>query len=101
MGLLAVAETWENGKPIREMFVQYRQETWTNYHHIYSAHAAFGDYKQSGSGRENHKMMLEHYQQTKNLLVSYSPKALGFFQSSLLNIHNNKAIPIFAMVLFF
>ena len=78
--LLAVAETWENGKPIRETFVQYRQETWTNCHHIYPAHAAFGDYKQSDIGRENHKMMLEHYQQTKNLLVSYSPKALGFFQ---------------------
>ena len=77
--LLAVAEIWENGKPIRETFVQYRQETWTNYHHIYSAHAAFGDYKQSGSGRENYKMMLEHYQQTKNSLVGYSPKALGFF----------------------
>jgi hypothetical protein len=45
----------------------------------YPAHAAFGGYKQSGIGRENHKMMLDHYQQTKNLLVSYSPKALGFF----------------------
>ncbi|MDX3525038.1 aldehyde dehydrogenase family protein [Streptomyces sp. ID05-39B] len=44
-----------------------------------SAHAAFGGYKQSGIGRETHKMMLEHYQQTKNLLVSYSPKKLGFF----------------------
>ena len=43
------------------------------------AHAAFGGYKQSGIGRETHKMMLDHYQQTKNLLVSYSPKALGFF----------------------
>ncbi len=52
---------------------------WTNCYHIYPAHAAFGGYKQSGIGRENHKMMLEHYQQTKNLLVSYSPKALGFF----------------------
>ena len=45
----------------------------------YPAHAAFGGYKQSGVGRENHKMMLDHYQQTKNLLVSYSPKKLGFF----------------------
>ncbi len=44
-----------------------------------SAHAAFGGYKQSGIGRETHKMMLEHYQQTKNILVSYSPKKLGFF----------------------
>ncbi len=52
---------------------------WTNNYHAYPAHAAFGGYKQSGIGRENHKMMLEHYQQTKNLLVSYSPDALGFF----------------------
>jgi aldehyde dehydrogenase len=52
---------------------------WTNCYHLYPAHAAFGGYKQSGIGRENPKMMLEHYQQTKNLLVSYSPKKLGFF----------------------
>ncbi|KQT55196.1 aldehyde dehydrogenase [Aureimonas sp. Leaf460] len=52
---------------------------WTNCYHAYPAHAAFGGYKQSGIGRENHKMMLDHYQQTKNMLVSYSPKALGFF----------------------
>ncbi|HEX2905013.1 MAG TPA: aldehyde dehydrogenase family protein [Jatrophihabitans sp.] len=52
---------------------------WTNCYHQYPAHAAFGGYKQSGVGRENHKMMLDHYQQTKNLLVSYSPDALGFF----------------------
>ncbi|MEV0392683.1 aldehyde dehydrogenase [Polymorphospora rubra] len=52
---------------------------WTNCYHAYPAHAAFGGYKQSGIGRENHKMMLEHYQQTKNLLVSYSPDKLGFF----------------------
>ncbi|GBH28990.1 MAG: aldehyde dehydrogenase [Pseudomonadota bacterium] len=52
---------------------------WTNCYHAYPAHAAFGGFKQSGIGRENHKMMLDHYQQTKNLLVSYSPKALGFF----------------------
>jgi len=52
---------------------------WTNCYHLYPAHAAFGGYKQSGIGRETHKMMLEHYQQTKNMLVSYSPKALGFF----------------------
>ena len=51
----------------------------TNCYHLYPAHAAFGGYKQSGIGRETHKMMLDHYQQTKNLLVSYSPKALGFF----------------------
>src|SRR5471032_1263370 len=52
---------------------------WTNCYHAYPAHAAFGGYKQSGIGRENHKMMLDHYQQTKNLLVSYSQKPLGFF----------------------
>ena len=52
---------------------------WTNCYHLYPAHAAFGGYKQSGIGRETHKMMLDHYQQTKNLLVSYSAKALGFF----------------------
>ncbi|MFC7062475.1 aldehyde dehydrogenase family protein [Halobacillus seohaensis] len=52
---------------------------WTNCYHAYPAHAAFGGYKMSGVGRENHKMMLDHYQQTKNLLVSYSPQKLGFF----------------------
>lgn len=52
---------------------------WTNCYHLYPAHAAFGGYKKSGIGRETHKMMLEHYQQTKCLLVSYSDKALGFF----------------------
>lgn len=52
---------------------------WTNCYHDYSAHAAFGGYKSSGIGRETHKMMLDHYQQTKNLLVSYSPNKLGFF----------------------
>jgi aldehyde dehydrogenase len=52
---------------------------WTNCYHLYPAHAAFGGYKQSGMGRETHRMMLDHYQQTKNLLVSYSPQALGFF----------------------
>ena len=52
---------------------------WTNCYHAYPAHAAFGGYKESGVGRETHKMMLEHYQQTKNLLVSYSEQKLGFF----------------------
>src|SRR6201982_2608375 len=52
---------------------------WTNCYHAYPAHAAFGGYKQSGIGRENHKMMLDHYQQTKNLPVSYTDKAQGFF----------------------
>ncbi|MTH55788.1 aldehyde dehydrogenase family protein [Bacillus mangrovi] len=52
---------------------------WTNCYHNYPAHAAFGGYKMSGIGRENHKMMLSHYQQVKNLLVSYSTNKLGFF----------------------
>ena len=52
---------------------------WTNCYHLYPAHAAFGGYKQSGFGRETHKLILDHYQQTKNLLVSYSPNALGLF----------------------
>ncbi|WP_411899831.1 aldehyde dehydrogenase family protein, partial [Salmonella enterica] len=52
---------------------------WTNCYHAYPEHAAFGGYKQSGIGRETHKMMLEHYQQTKCLLVGYSDKPLGLF----------------------
>jgi aldehyde dehydrogenase len=52
---------------------------WINCYHQYPAHAAFGGYKKSGVGRENHKMMLDHYQQTKNMLVSYDIKPLGFF----------------------
>jgi len=52
---------------------------WTNCYHAYPAHAAFGGYKQSGIGRETHKMMLDYYQQTKNLLVSYTETKLGFF----------------------
>jgi acyl-CoA reductase-like NAD-dependent aldehyde dehydrogenase len=52
---------------------------WTNCYHLYPAHAAFGGYKKSGIGRETHKMMLDHYQQTKNLLVSYDINPLGFF----------------------
>ncbi|MDD6793564.1 MAG: aldehyde dehydrogenase family protein, partial [Thermobifida fusca] len=52
---------------------------WVNNYHAYPAHAAFGGYKQSGIGRETHKMMLEHYQQTKNLLFSYSTNKLGLF----------------------
>ena len=52
---------------------------WTNCYHAYPAHAAFGGYKESGIGRETHKVMLDHYQQTKNLLVSYSESKLGFF----------------------
>jgi aldehyde dehydrogenase len=52
---------------------------WTNCYHQYPAHAAFGGYKNSGVGRENHRMMLDHYSQTKCLLVSYDPKPMGFF----------------------
>ena len=52
---------------------------WTNCYHAYPAHAAFAAAKQSGIGRENHKMMLDHYQQTKNLLVSYGAIRPGFF----------------------
>ena len=70
----------------RDMNTAYRMgrgiqagRVWTNCYHHYPAHAAFGGYKQSGIGRENHKMMLDHYQQTKNMLVSYDPKPMGFF----------------------
>jgi len=70
----------------RDMNTSYRMgraikagRVWTNCFHLYPAHAAFGGYKGSGIGRENHAMMLDHYQQTKNLLVSYSPNKLGFF----------------------
>ncbi|KAF1855508.1 hypothetical protein Lal_00001537 [Lupinus albus] len=59
---------WHQGRPV-----------WTNCYHLYPAHAAFGGYKKSGVGRETHKMMLDHYQQTKNLLVSYDINPLGFF----------------------
>jgi aldehyde dehydrogenase len=58
---------------------------WTNCYHLYPAHAAFGGYKQSGFGRETHKMILDRYQQTKNRLVSYSPKALDSFRRPLLD----------------
>jgi aldehyde dehydrogenase len=69
----SVHDTYRLGRGIKAGRV------WTNCYHAYPAHAAFGGYKQSGIGRETHKMMLDHYQQTKNLLVSYSPKKLGFF----------------------
>ncbi len=70
----------------RDMATSYRMgrgiqagRVWTNCYHAYPAGAAFGGYKASGIGRENHRMMLDHYQQTKNLLVSYDAKPLGFF----------------------
>ena len=52
---------------------------WVNNYHNYPAHAPFGGYKKSGIGRENHKMMLAHYRHTKNMLISYDKKAMGFF----------------------
>jgi len=70
----------------RDMNLAYRMgrgiqagRVWTNCYHHYPAHAAFGGYKKSGVGRETHKMMLDHYQQTKNMLVSYDINPLGFF----------------------
>ncbi|MBK4999948.1 aldehyde dehydrogenase [Pseudomonas sp. S31] len=68
-----INRAWRMGRGIQAGRV------WTNCYHLYPAHAAFGGYKKSGVGRETHKMMLDHYQQTKNLLVSYSTNPLGFF----------------------
>ncbi|MDU2733923.1 MAG: aldehyde dehydrogenase family protein [Mixta calida] len=68
-----INRAWRVGRAIKAGRV------WTNCYHLYPAHAAFGGYKKSGIGRETHKMMLDHYQQTKNLLVSYSVQPLGFF----------------------
>src|SRR3990172_2378734 len=73
LGMRAGARPFRVGRAI------HAGRVWTNCYHLYPAHAAFGGYKKSGIGRENHKMMLDHYQQTKNMLVSYSPKAMGFF----------------------
>jgi aldehyde dehydrogenase len=78
-GLGAGVWTRDGGQAYRAGREIQAGRVWTNCYHQYPAHAAFGGYKQSGVGRETHKMMLDHYQQTKNLLVSYSPKALGFF----------------------
>jgi len=68
-----VAKAYRMGRAIKAGRV------WTNCYHLYPAHAAFGGYKVSGVGRENHRMMLDHYSQTKCLLVSYDPKPLGLF----------------------
>ena len=87
---LAIANDTEfglgSGVWTRDMNLAYRMgrgiqagRVWTNCYHLYPAHAAFGGYKKSGIGRETHKMMMDHYQQTKNLLVSYSTSPLGFF----------------------
>ncbi|WP_203338364.1 acetaldehyde dehydrogenase ExaC [Nocardioides limicola] len=78
-GLGAGVWSRDNGQLYRSGREIQAGRVWTNCYHAYPAHAAFGGYKQSGIGRENHKMMLDHYQQTKNLLVSYSPEPLGFF----------------------
>ena len=78
-GLGAGVWTRDSGRAFRAGREIQAGRVWTNCYHAYPAHAAFGGYKQSGIGRETHKMMLDHYQQTKNLLVSYSPDALGFF----------------------
>lgn len=68
-----INRAWRMGRGIKAGRV------WTNCYHLYPAHAAFGGYKKSGVGRETHKMILDHYQQTKNLLVSYDINPLGFF----------------------
>jgi aldehyde dehydrogenase len=78
-GLGAAVWTRDGNRAFRVGRAVQAGRVWTNCYHLYPAHAAFGGYKQSGIGRENHKMMLDHYQQTKNLLVSYSAKPLGFF----------------------
>jgi aldehyde dehydrogenase len=78
-GLGAGVWTRDGGRAYRMGRAIQAGRVWTNCYHAYPAHAAFGGYKESGIGRETHKAMLDHYQQTKNLLVSYSPKALGFF----------------------
>lgn len=78
-GLGAAAWTRNGTRAYRMGRAVQAGRVWINCYHAYPAHAAFGGYKQSGIGRETHKMMLDHYQQTKNILVSYCPKALGFF----------------------
>ena len=67
------------GQPFNEIVVDNAGRVWVNNYHAYPAHSAFGGYKDSGIGRETHLMVLEHYQQTKNMLVSYSENKLGFF----------------------
>jgi aldehyde dehydrogenase len=78
-GLGAGVWTRDGNKAFRMGRAIQAGRVWINCYHLYPAGAAFGGYKVSGIGRETHKMMLEHYSQTKNLLVSYSPNALGFF----------------------
>jgi aldehyde dehydrogenase len=78
-GLGAGVWTRDQGTAFRAGRAIQAGRVWTNCYHHYPAHAAFGGYKHSGIGRENHKMMLDHYRQTKNLLVSYDPNPMGFF----------------------
>jgi len=78
-GLGAGVWTRDTGRAYRMGRKIQAGRVWVNCYHLYPAHAAFGGYKQSGIGRETHRMMLDHYQQTKNMLVSYSQKPLGFF----------------------
>lgn len=78
-GLGAGVWTRDQGTAYRMGRAVQAGRVWTNCYHLYPAHAAFGGYKQSGIGRENHRMMLDHYQQTKNLLVSYDANPMGFF----------------------
>jgi aldehyde dehydrogenase len=78
-GLGAGVWTRDTGRAFRMGRGIQAGRVWTNCYHLYPAHAAFGGYKVSGVGRENHRMMLDHYSQTKCLLVSYDPKPLGFF----------------------
>ena len=78
-GLGAGLWTRDRNRSFRVTHAVQAGRVWVNCYHLYPAHAAFGGYKQSGIGRETHKMMLDHYQQVKNMLVSYDPNALGFF----------------------
>lgn len=78
-GLCAAVWTRDNNTAYRAARAIQAGRVFTNCYHLYPAHTAFGGYKQSGIGRESHKMMLAHYQQVKNVLVNYSPDAMGFF----------------------
>ena len=78
-GLGAGVWTRDTGRAFRMGRGIQAGRVWTNCYHLYPAHAAFGGYKNSGVGRENHRMMLDHYSQTKCMLVSYDPNPLGFF----------------------
>lgn len=78
-GLCAAVWTRDTNTAYRSARAIQAGRVFTNCYHLYPAHTAFGGYKQSGIGRESHKMMLAHYQQVKNVLVNYSPDAMGFF----------------------